>query len=210
MILKMTGSLFLEGEAQIRSASIPSTSSIGFPRSGSKFIQKVTFDFMLEDESAPWERTYHAAELIYPYLVVYGGEGVADLDDLWVFNFLTLSWKEIPINKSNVRPCARRFHSSASIGNEFFIIGGCHGKYRCLSDVYSLDMTPLLKGEPVESLEWVCRKPTGSAFLTRWGHTSSVYDNKIHIFGGRFSNDLNDLLVLDLEKNEIKAMKTSI
>ena len=34
-----------------------------------------------------------------------------------------------------------------------------------------------------------------SSFLTRWGHSSVVYDNKIYIFGGRFSNDLNDLLV---------------
>ena len=47
----------------------------------------------------------------------------------------------------------------------------------------------------------------GSAFLTRWGHSSAVYDNKIYIFGGRFSNDLNDLLVLDIEKNTIKALK---
>ena len=132
------------------------------------------------------------------------------MDDLWVFNFLTLSWTEIPINKTSTRPCARRFHSSAIIGNQFFIIGGCHGKYRCLSDVYSIDLTPLIERGQIENLHWVSHKPSGSAFLTRWGHTSAVYDNKIHIFGGRFSNDLNDLLVLDLQRNEIKAMKTSI
>lgn len=101
--------------------------------------------FYAEDEPAPWERTYHSAELVYPYLVIYGGEGVADMDDLWVFNFLTLSWQEVPIDKNATRPCARRFHSSAVIDNEFFVIGGCHGKYRCLSDVYSLNLTPLLK-----------------------------------------------------------------
>ena len=37
-----------------------------------------------------------------------------------------------------------------------------------------------------------------------------MYDGKIHIFGGRFSSDLNDLLILDIDKNEIKAVKTSI
>lgn len=144
---------------------------------------------------------------MYPYLVVYGGEGVADMNDLWVFNFLTLSWTEVPIDKNSTRPCARRFHSSALMGTQFFVIGGCHGKYRCLSDVYSLNLAPLLEGKGVESLEWVQHNPSGAAFLTRWGHTSAVYDSKIHIFGGRFSNDLNDLLVLDLEKNEIKALK---
>lgn len=40
-----------------------------------------------ENEAAPWERTYHVAELCYPYLAIFGGEGLADMDDLWVFNF---------------------------------------------------------------------------------------------------------------------------
>ncbi len=48
-----------------------------------------------------------------------------------------------------------------------------------------------------------------SSFLTRWGHSSSVYDKKIYIFGGRFSNDLNDLLVADFETNSIKQIKTN-
>jgi hypothetical protein len=69
------------------------------------------------NEAAPWERTYHTAELFYPYLVVFGGEGIADLDDLWVFDFITLSWKEVPIEKNAVRPSPRRFHSSVRIGN---------------------------------------------------------------------------------------------
>jgi hypothetical protein len=97
-----------------------------------------------ENEPAPWERTYHVAEVRYPYLAVFGGEGVADMDDLWLFNFQTLSWKEAKFERDATRPCARRFHSSCLIGNELFIVAGCHGKYRCLSDVYSLDLTPAL------------------------------------------------------------------
>ncbi len=45
------------------------------------------------NEPAPWARTYHTAELFYPNLVIYGGEGIADLDDIWIFNFLTMTWK---------------------------------------------------------------------------------------------------------------------
>ena len=40
-----------------------------------------------ENEEGPWERTYHIAELKYPYLMIFGGEGVTDMDDLWIFNF---------------------------------------------------------------------------------------------------------------------------
>jgi hypothetical protein len=47
--------------------------------------------------AAPWERTYHSGEFIYPYLVVFGGEGVAnmDLDDTWTYNILTNQWNEL-------------------------------------------------------------------------------------------------------------------
>ncbi len=66
------------------------------------------------------------------------------MDDLWVFNFKTLGWSEVKIAQDKLKPCARRFHSSVKIGNEFVILAGCHGKYRCLSDVFSMDMTPLI------------------------------------------------------------------
>jgi hypothetical protein len=86
---------------------------------------------------------------------VFGGEGVTDLDDLWVFNFETLRWTEVRLKKNSTKPCARRFHSSCLIGEEFFIIAGCHGKYRCLNDVFSLDLSPLFKGGPSSELMWM-------------------------------------------------------
>ena len=87
------------------------------------------------------------------------------------------------------------------------MIAGCYGKYRCLSDVYSLNLTPLLETGDIKELKWVERKLKGSSFLSRWGHSSAVYDNKIYVFAGRFSNDLNDLLVIDVQNNSIKSLK---
>ena len=57
---------------------------------------KVWTNYLPEmSEPAPWERTYHASEFCYPYLIVHGGEGVSnlDLDDLWTFNVITKKWK---------------------------------------------------------------------------------------------------------------------
>jgi hypothetical protein len=76
--------------------------------------------------------------------VIFGGEGISDLDDLWIFDFINLTWKEVPIENHTVKPCPRRFHSSAKINNELYIIAGCHSKYRCLSDIYSIDLTNYL------------------------------------------------------------------
>ena len=50
---------------------------------------------------------------------------------------------------------------------------------------------------------------TGSTFLSRWGHSSAVYEDKIYVFGGRFSSDLNDILVVDPKKEQINALKIS-
>lgn len=161
-----------------------------------------------ENEPGPWERTYHTAELKFPYLAVFGGEGVADLDDLWLFSFHSLRWQEVKFPLDAARPCARRFHSSCLIGNEMFIIAGCHGKYRCLSDLYSLDLTPLLETGSAQQLRWVERKPKGASFISRWGHSSAVYDGRIYLFAGRFSNDLNDVLVIDVQNNSLKTLKT--
>lgn len=89
-----------------------------------------------------------------------------------------------------------------------YVIAGCHGKYRCLSDIYSMDLNPLLATGQTDKLKWRERKMKGNSFLTRWGHSSVVYDQKIYIFGGRFSNDLNDLLVADTETDTLKTIKT--
>lgn len=93
------------------------------------------------------------------------------------------------------------------IGNEMFVVAGCHSKYRCLSDVWSLDLTPLLETGKTQELRWVERKLKNAAFLTRWGHSTSVFNGKIYVFAGRFSNDLNDLLVIDPSNNSLKGLK---
>jgi hypothetical protein len=71
-------------------------------------------------------------------------------------------------------------------------------------------LTGLLETGKIDDLSWRERKVKNSTFLTRWGHTSAVFDKKIYIFGGRFSNDLNDILVVDLEKNSMSQMKIGI
>ena len=108
-----------------------------------------------------------------------------------------------------MKPCPRRFHSSAKINNELYIIAGCHSKYRCLSDIYSIDLTSFLEKGEVSTLEWKDRKMKDNTFLTRWGHTSVVYDDKIYVYGGRFCNDLSDILVVDCHKNTISSLKVA-
>jgi hypothetical protein len=48
-----------------------------------------------------------------------------------------------------------------------------------------------------------------TTYLTRWGHTSAAFDDKIFLFGGRFCNDLNDILMIDPAKNQITTYKAT-
>lgn len=67
----------------------------------------------------------------------------------------------------------------------------------------------MLETGETDSLEWKERSIKGTALLSRWGHSSATYDNKIYIFGGRFSTDLNDLLIFDPVKETLKIHKVS-
>ena len=131
------------------------------------------------------------------------------MEDLWIFNFETNKWVEVQMNSQSTKPCARRFHSSVLINNELFIIGGCHTKYRPLTDIYSMDLSPFIKTQNIDLLEWKERTFNSSSILSRWGHTSSVFEGKIYVFGGRFSSDLNDIVVIDIEKETMKSLKTT-
>lgn len=49
----------------------------------------------------------------------------------------------------------------------------------------------------------------GSSFLTRWGHTSAVFEGRIYVFGGRFCNDLQDIIIIDPERDSLKTLRVS-
>ena len=49
--------------------------------------------FFPENVSLPSQRSYHCAEIIANYLVIYSGEFFHDLDDTWILNLNTNEWK---------------------------------------------------------------------------------------------------------------------
>lgn len=53
-----------------------------------------------------------------------------------------------------IKPCARRFHTSILKGTKMYIIAGCKEKYRCLSDLYEIDLKCLINEDEEESFEW--------------------------------------------------------
>ena len=87
-------------------------------------------------------------------MVIFGGQGIADLDDLWVCDLRSNQWKEIKVAEEKIRPSARRFHTSVLVGNDFYVIAGCYAKYRSLGDVWKIDLTTLIQTGETNNLEW--------------------------------------------------------
>ncbi len=76
--------------------------------------------------------------------MLFGGEGVSyfDLNDTWIFDIRIEEWTRID-PKGEV-PVKRRFASSALIGSDFYIIGGCNGNYSLVGDIYKLPLKSLI------------------------------------------------------------------
>ena len=83
----------------------------------------------IDNEAVPWQRSYHCAEVIGKYLVVFGGEFFHDFDDLWLYNMETYHWTEVEFKEKDIKPSARKFASSLKFDNKMYIIGGCENKY---------------------------------------------------------------------------------
>ena len=162
---------------------------------------KVWTNYLPEmSEPAPWERTYHASEFCYPYLIVHGGEGVSnlDLDDLWAFNVITKKWKELKFDNDGIAPKKRRFHSTAFLDGYFYIFAGCTGNYQLLGDAYRVNLNNLFEGVECSNYVWEALVPRNK-MLERWGQASNVYNGKIYISFGRVSaySDNSDTLCFD-------------
>lgn len=80
--------------------------------------------------------------------MIFGGEGVANLDlnDTWAFDLDQEKW--IALSPKGSTPVRRRFASSALVGSDFYILGGCKDNYDLLGDLYKMSLLPLLEGRP--------------------------------------------------------------
>jgi len=79
----------------------------------------------------PCGRSGHSAEILLgEYMVVYGGENIVDLNDLWVLELRSYQWKKM--NVYGKAPKARKFHSSCVYQDRLYILGGCYDNYESL------------------------------------------------------------------------------
>lgn len=150
-----------------------------------------------DGQVGPNPRAFHVAVAIDCHMFIFGGRsGNRRLGDFWVLDTDIWQWSEL--TSFGDLPSSRDFSAASAIGNQKIVMyGGWDGK-KWLSDVYILDTI---------SLEWMELSVTGSLPPPRCGHTATMVEKRLLVFGGRggggpIMSDLWALKGLIEEENE--------
>ncbi|KAJ9175422.1 hypothetical protein P3X46_013979 [Hevea brasiliensis] len=128
-----------------------------------------------DGQVGPSPRAFHVAVSIDCHMFIFGGRsGSKRMGDFWVLDTDIWQWSEL--TSFGDLPSPRDFAAAASIGNRKIVMyGGWDGK-KWLSDVYVLDTI---------SLEWMELSVTGALPPPRCGHTATMVEKRLLIYGGR-------------------------
>ncbi|KAJ7974939.1 Kelch repeat-containing protein [Quillaja saponaria] len=150
-----------------------------------------------DGQVGPGPRAFHVAVAIDCHMFIFGGRlGGKRLGDFWVLDTDIWQWSEL--TSFGDLPSPRDFAAASAIGNQKIVMyGGWDGK-KWLSDVYVLDTI---------SLEWMELSVTGSLPPPRCGHTATMLEKRLLVYGGRggggpIMGDLWALKGLIEEENE--------
>lgn len=146
---------------------------------------------------APTARAYHAmactAYVSPSKIFVFGGETasgtlLSDTVQLTDPTGTGVAWSLPPVTGSI--PSARRSHTLTHSNGKLYLFGGSGTSGTKMSDCYRLD---------VSTLVWTSLATSGDVPTGRDGHTATILDEKLYIFGGADnSGRLNDVRILDL------------
>ncbi|KAL6551901.1 hypothetical protein OROGR_008055 [Orobanche gracilis] len=122
----------------------------------------------------PSPRAFHIAVSIDCHMFIFGGRsGGKRLGDFWVLDTDIWQWSELATFGD--LPSSRDFAAASAVGYIRCRYGGWDGK-KWLSDVFVLDTI---------SLEWMELSVSGTIPPPRCGHSVTMIEKRLLIFGGR-------------------------
>ena len=154
--------------------------------------------------TVPADREGHSACVIGQRIYIFGGTWTTDsatsyLNDLKIFDVGTRCWST-PV-ASGTTPIEREGHTAQSIDDYMLIFGGTwvddEDNSHYFDDLYQLTTVP--------SLSWRVPTCSGQPPSSREGHTASVLQRQMVVFGGAGLSaadepvNLNDFHLLDVE-----------
>lgn len=130
----------------------------------------------------PMPRGKHTASLVDGSLWIFGGSSEENYrNDVYQLDVHTLRWTR-PVITGNA-PSERQGHSAVVVGQKIFVFGG-YTLDGYVNDLHVLDTKLLTWSQPCGGLDLEKRADKDFWPTPRSGHTASLFDNKIFVFGG--------------------------
>jgi len=152
----------------------------------------------------PFARAEHSAcKTGTNEVTIFGGWTDRPMNDIWVFNFVDMEWKECVT--SGIKPRPRYRHTAEIIGRKMYILGGSDSGNDIADGCKHLGIHELC----LETMQWTHPQINGFSPFPRSGHSSSLIGARsIAIFGGKRSNEifLNDLVLIDVETYSVTTI----
>lgn len=155
----------------------------------SNIPESVFFEYPVPCSVLPPARWAHSAVAVRSCLFVYGGIGQSVLDDLWVLDSRTLSWRLLPTTFASQkdRPSKLFGHSAAAAMNKLWIFGGQQGR-KFSRELYSLDLSSSCWKFHPSSTPPKARAGHRMVAVSPYGQHPALY-----MFGGQGKRLFNDL-----------------
>ncbi|KAL0237345.1 hypothetical protein PCE1_000742 [Barthelona sp. PCE] len=172
----------------------------GYPFRGSRGLwcfnpiqsRWVTVETKSRSGTLPNPRRLHSSVVHEGKMYVFGGETdkAGCCDELWVLDFESMTWTLV--ERSGAWPCARYGHAVTLLAGVMFMIGGARRDSidgatapAFLNDVWIFD---------TQRLQWVCLPVDGDELDPRYGHSFTLANGRLFLFGGfNSSGFLNDM-----------------
>jgi len=150
----------------------------------------------------PSGRALHAAVVVGRKIYIFGGANstghrndTSGFCDLYELDIDTMCWTECETHNTPPSPCYG--HTATYIGDDRILYFGGKG-YQVLNDIHILHL---------KTMEWKQYAYAGNTLVPRWGHSTTVHDTRLLIYGGRASHgyyNTIDIIDTSLELIELK------
>jgi hypothetical protein len=136
----------------------------------------------------PQARAEHSASKIATNEVaIFGGWTERPVNDLWVFDYVNLEWREAVT--SGIQPRPRYRHTSEVLLGRMIVLGGSDNGDDVCDGTRHLAIHEL----NLENMTWSHPELKGGNPFPRSGHSSGVIGaHSIVVFGGKRSDDVSD------------------
>jgi len=150
----------------------------------------------------PSGRALHAATVVGRKIYIFGGANstghrndTSGFCDLYELDIDTMCWTECETHNTPPSPCYG--HSATYIGDDRILYFGGKG-YQVLSDIHILHL---------KTMEWKQYAYAGNSLVSRWGHSASLHDTRILIYGGRAAHGYYNTIDIIDTANELIELK---